>query len=221
MRRVPWMTVGVVGAGILLCGSGEPGVLAQAQTQAAPPVGATHAPYNDNTGQHASRPAGAEMAQLRQTVLQLQAEVAGMQRELAQLRSELASLNPEVGVGGSGPVSGGDTSQASPPPTAQNQDTASPSTPGSGEARVDAFYTGTVRSVSSDRLLLEDSEGQAFPVALGKRTVMREASGQRISAKQLKQGMRVRATVDLIAGNPEASELVVLSSPSSAPRRAP
>ncbi|ADO68286.1 type IV pilus assembly protein FimV [Stigmatella aurantiaca] len=220
MRRVTWMTVGVVGAGLLLCGAEEPVALAQAQpqVQGVPSAEApTRYPYNDNSGQAAGT-APSETATLRQTVLRLQAEVAGMQRELAQLRAELASLNPDVGIGGSGPVPAENTAPASPPPTAQTQDTASPSTPGSGEARVDAIYTGTVRSVSGNRLVLVDGDGTAFPVALGDRTEMRGANGQRLGAKQLKQGMRVRATVDMLAGNQEAAEIVVLPSASGAPR---
>lgn len=194
MRQAAWRTVGVVCAGMLLCGAEAP----QAQT----PV---------RSGAASSPVEATDTAALRQTVRQLQSEVAGMQRELAQLRSELASMNPEVGVGGSGPQTGV-TAPASHPPTAQTQDTASaPSATGTGKARVDAIYTGTVRSVSGGKLVLVDGEGQAFPVALGKNTVMREANGQRITSKQLEPGMPVRATVDLLSqsGN-EASDITVL-----------
>ncbi|SEU02299.1 hypothetical protein [Stigmatella erecta] len=202
MQRAAWMTVGMVCAGILLCGAEEP--------RLTPPE---RPPASTSTVEPA------DTAALRQTVLQLQSEVAGMQRELAQLRSELVSLNPEAGVGGSGSQTGG-TAPASHPPTAQTQDTASaPSAPETGKARVDAIYTGTVRSVSGDRLVLVDAEGQAFPVALGKNTVVREASGQRITAKQLEPGTPVRATVDVLSqrGN-EASDVTVLSS--GAPQQA-
>jgi hypothetical protein len=184
MRRTAWMTVGMGCAGLFLCG--------------------------------AETPQATDTAALRQTVLQLQSEVADMQRELAQLRSELASLNPDVGVGGSGPVQPeADTAApASHPPTAQTQDTASPpSSPDTSKARVDALYTGTVRSVSADRLVLLDSKGEAFPIALGKNTALREANGQRISAKALTPGTPVQATVDLLSqsGN-EASVITVLPS---------
>jgi len=197
MQRAAWMTVGMVCAGMLLCGAEAPR-LAQAQTPATRSTASGTAEATDT-------------AALRQTVRQLQSEVAGMQRELAQLRSELASMNPDVGVGGSGQQTGV-TAPASHPPTAQTQDTASaPSSPGTGKARVDAFYTGTVRSVSEDRLVLVDGEGQAFPVALGKNTAMREANGRRITSKQLEPGTPVRATVDLLSqsGN-EASDITVL-----------
>jgi outer membrane murein-binding lipoprotein Lpp len=198
MQRATRRALGLVCAGILLSG---------AESQAQAQQGSTAAQTTDT-------------AALQQTVQRLQSEVAGMQEELAQLRSELASLNPQAGVGGSGSqTQTGVTAPASHPPTAQSQDTASvPSTSATGKARVDAIYTGTVRSVSGDRLVLEDAEGKSFPIALGKNTAMRAANGQRISSSQLTPGTPVRATVDLLSqsGN-EAAQVTVLSS--SAPEK--
>ena len=83
------------------------------------------------------------------------------------------------------------------------------STTAPGEAVVNAIYTGTVRSVSSGRLVLLDEEGKPFTVELGDRTrVLR--NGQRISAQELKEGTRVRATVDMLSGRNQATEVITL-----------
>ena len=75
---------------------------------------------------------------------------------------------------------------------------------------VDAIYTGTVRSVSARQLVLLDEAGQPFTVELGSQTrVLR--NGQRISAQDLKKGTRVRATVDMLSGHNQATEVKTLS----------
>jgi hypothetical protein len=74
---------------------------------------------------------------------------------------------------------------------------------------VDAIYTGTVRSVSAGQLVLLDETGQPFTVELGNKTrVLR--NGQRISAQDLKKGTRVRATVDMLSGRNQATEVTTL-----------
>jgi hypothetical protein len=78
-----------------------------------------------------------------------------------------------------------------------------------GQAVVDAIYTGTVRSVSAGRLVLLDDAGQPFTVELGERTRFLR-NGQRISAQELKQGTRVRATVDMLSGRNQATEVTTL-----------
>lgn len=138
--------------------------------------------------EEAGAEAGAEAspAQLRQSVLQLQSEVAQLRQELAQLRAELDEVAAGTGVGG-----GGQEGEAA------------------GEAVVNAIYTGQVRSASSQRLVLVDESGQPFPVELGEQTrILR--NGQRISARQLQEGTRVRATVDLLSGRNQATEVVTL-----------
>jgi hypothetical protein len=74
---------------------------------------------------------------------------------------------------------------------------------------VNAIFTGTVRSASGGQLVLLDEEGQPFTVELGQRTrVVRD--GKRISLQQLKPGTRVRATVDLLSGHNQATEITLL-----------
>jgi hypothetical protein len=168
--------------------------------------------------------------ELRQTVLQLQSEVAQLRQDLARVRSELASVKANAGdtasgagVGGSGQagiadqgsVAGGTTGSGtvprgnSPragmsPQTARGQDTSN-----AGEALVDAIYTGTVRSASARQLVLLDEAGQPFTVELGERTRVL-SNGQRISAQELKKGTRVRATVDMLSGRNQATEVTTL-----------
>lgn len=180
-------------------------------------------------GSGAAGGAGASTAEMQRTVLALQAEVAQLRQELAQVRAELANLSGSMGVGGSGQAGGAQVTGQAPvasQPTRQDTETTGTSAVGNvtqgnavgtgtggsgeeGEAVVNAIYTGTVRSVSSGRLVLLDEEGQPFSVELGKSTrVLR--NGQRITAGQLERGTRVRATVDLLAGHNQATEIVAL-----------
>ncbi|HEX8705163.1 MAG TPA: hypothetical protein VF815_40400 [Myxococcaceae bacterium] len=165
----------------------------------------------------------ASSAELRRTVLQLQADMAQMSQELAQVRAQLADLGAAVGVGGSGRAGQqGATQGTAARGNTGDRGTDDRSTVGSGSmpdrnprdpgaAVVNAIYTGTVSAVSAGQLVLLDEEGQRFTVALGDRTrVLRD--GKRITAGQLEKGTRVRATVDLLAGNSQALEVVTLPS---------
>ena len=123
------------------------------------------------------------------------------------MRAELNALSSAMGVGGSGQAG----TQGPAQPGSTTQGTAAGGTQEVGEAMVNAIYTGTVRSVSVDQLVLLDEDGQAFAVELGERTrVFRD--GERITARQLEEGTRVRATVDLLAGHQQAMEIVTLPS---------
>ncbi|WP_224247585.1 hypothetical protein [Hyalangium gracile] len=169
--------------------------------------------------------AGPGVAELPLSVMQLQQEVAQVRQDVAQLREQLESMNQNMGVGGSGqagtsdtqaPAASGTTPQdmvRTPPDeplrAGTAQETGARSTPDTGEAVVNAIYTGTVRSVANGRLVLLDDAGQSFTVELGQRTrILR--NGQRISAQDLKQGTRVRATVDMLAGHNQAMEVTTL-----------
>ena len=165
----------------------------------------------------------ASSAELRRTVLQLQADLAQTRQDLAQVRAELANLGAAVGVGGSGRAGEQQGAQGTAARgNTANRDTDDRSTVGSGSlpnrgaadpgaAVVNAIYTGTVSAVSAGQLVLLDEEGQSFTVALGERTrVLRD--GKRITARQLEKGTRVRATVDLLASNSQALEVVTLPS---------
>jgi hypothetical protein len=215
MRKVTLTVIGIAGLSLLLCGSGE----ALAQTGDGG-VGATAV-----TGaEQAAGGAGASPADLRQSVLQLQSEVAQLRQELAQVRSELANAAGNTGVGGSGqagvappaapPGAGATRGQGTPLRAGTAQETGqrgtqAPDTAGSGEAVVNAIYTGKVRSVSDRQLVLLDDAGQSFTVELGPRTRF-ISKGQRIPAQQLKKGSRVRATVDMLSGRNQATEVTTL-----------
>ena len=166
--------------------------------------------------------ADASSLELRRTVLQLQADLGRMSQELAQVRAELTDLRASMGVGGSGQAgmqaegtgTGGSGTQgttANQGNTARGTGNTARGTQDPGAAVVNAIYTGTVRSVSASQLVLLDEEGQSFTVELGERTrVLRD--GERITARQLKKGTRVRATVDMLAGTNKAMEIVTLPS---------
>jgi hypothetical protein len=79
----------------------------------------------------------------------------------------------------------------------------------SGEAVVNAIYTGKVRSISGRQLVLLDDSGQPFTVELGSQARF-ISNGQRISAQQLKPGTRVRVTVDLLSGRNQTTEVTTL-----------
>jgi hypothetical protein len=236
MRKVTWTALGIAAVSLLLCGSGE--LLAQVDTATSPadtaerdttdtrvrgtapgdarvgtPTTAasptTQAPGTVGTGGTAGD-TGAGSAELRRSVLQLQSDMARMSQELAQVRAELADLNAAMGVGGSGQAGAqGTAPRGNATQGTADRGTAARGTQEVGEAVVNAIYTGTVRSVSVDQLVLLDEDGQAFTVELGERTrVYRD--GKRITARQLEKGTRVRATVDLLAGNQKAMEIVTV-----------
>ncbi len=116
---------------------------------------------------------------------ELRQSVLQLQSEVAQMRQELAQVRAELA-----------------------NMTANTGVGGSGSV-VNALYTGKVRSVSSTQLVLLDEGGQPFTVELSAQTRF-ISNGQRISAQQLKQGTRVRATVDLLSGRNHATEVTTL-----------
>jgi hypothetical protein len=179
-----------------------------------------------------------EVAQLRQDLARVRSELASVAASSRNAASGTgtSAANTDTGtsgtgIGGSGQagvaasasgpgaptVSGGDTSApgaVSGGPlragTAQETGARASDTANTGEAVVDAIYTGTVRSVSARQLVLVDEAGQPFTVELGNQTrVLR--NGQRISAQDLKKGTRVRATVDMLSGRNQATEVTTLS----------
>jgi hypothetical protein len=231
MRKVTLTVLGLAGLSLLLCGDATD-TRVQGTTPGDVRVGTSREVLPGTQ-------TGASLAELQQSVVQLQGELAQVRAELTQTRAELARVTASMGVGGSGQsgvapsagtnagqdtaggpegqgaVSGGRTPPGT-PAGSTTQGMAAP--PGgsargvdtSGEAIVEAIYTGTVRSVSAGQLVLLDERGQPFTVELGERTrVLRD--GQRISAQQLKPGTRVRATVDLLAGTQQAKEVTFLS----------
>jgi len=178
-----------------------------------------------------------EVAQLRQDLARVRAELANVTASTGQATASTgvggsgqAGLAPSAAPPGppasqdtsrgdtaaQGAVSGGTTTQGTAPrgSTAQSGTATPRSAPARdprdpGAAVVDAIYTGTVSSVSAGRLVLLDEAGQPFTVELGDKTrVLR--NGQRISAQELKKGTRVRATVDMLSGHNQATEVTTL-----------
>ncbi|RKH90769.1 hypothetical protein D7Y21_05125 [Corallococcus sp. AB045] len=88
--------------------------------------------------------------------------------------------------------------------------TAKPSAPGApqGVAVVDAIYRGKVRSVS-DKEVVIDNEGTRLPLEISTQTrIVRD--GEDIRVTELKEGERVRATVNLV-GRSHTREIAVLT----------
>ncbi|WP_147454670.1 hypothetical protein [Corallococcus sp. AB038B] len=103
------------------------------------------------------------------------------------------------GTGGTG-----NTGTGAPPSTAK------PSAPGAsqGVAVVDAIYRGKVRSVS-DTVVVIDNDGSRLPLEISTQTrVVRD--GEDIGVTELKEGERVRATVNLV-GRSHTREIAVLT----------
>ncbi|RKH73561.1 hypothetical protein D7W81_03720 [Corallococcus aberystwythensis] len=105
---------------------------------------------------------------------------------------------PNAGTGGTG-----NTGTGAPA-------TAAPSAPGAsqGVAVVDAIYRGTVRSVSSNEVVI-DNEGSRLPLEIGTKTrIVRD--GEDIGVTELQEGERVRATVNIV-GRSHTREIAVLT----------
>jgi hypothetical protein len=170
-----------------------------------------------------------EVAQLRQELAQVRAELANLTANTGvggsgQAGVAPAAASPGAGEGqntaadrtsaqgmvsGSGTAGQGTTPRAGTNPGTAQRGTQARDTDNSGEAVVNAIYTGKVRSVSNRQLVLLDDSGQPFTVELGAQTRF-ISKGQRISAQQLKQGTRVRATVDMLSGRNQATEVTTL-----------
>jgi hypothetical protein len=204
-------------------GTGGSGTVATGTEQAAVGAGASSAELQQTVLQLQG-----EVARLQQELAQAQAQLtnmtgntgaggagqAGMAPTAAPTGTSAGQSPPAGGTSGPGAVSGGTTGQGSAPRAGTNSGTAQSrpqagATDDPGAAVVHAIYRGKVRSVSDRQLVLVDDSGQPFTVELGSQTRF-ISKGQRISAQQLKQGMRVRATVDLLSGNNQAMEVATL-----------
>ena len=170
-----------------------------------------------------------EVAQLRQELAQVRTELANVTSNTGVGGSGQAGVAPAAAPTGAGAgqnaATGGSSAQGTVSSGAGGQGTAlragtaqetaqrgaqvPADTDNAGEAVVNAIYTGKVRSVSDRQLVLLDDAGQPFTVELGPRTRF-ISRGQRIPAQQLKQGTRVRATVDMLSGRNQATEVTTL-----------
>jgi hypothetical protein len=204
-------------------GTGGAGTVSTGTEQAAGGAGTSSAELQQTVLQLQS-----EVARLRQELAQARSQLAnvagntgaggagqaGVAPAAAPPGASAGQSPPAGGDSGQGAVSGGTTGQGTALRAGTNPDTAQSrpqagATDDPGAAVVHAIYRGKVRSVSDRQLVLLDDTGQPFTVELGAQTRF-ISKGQRISAQQIKQGMRVRATVDLLSGDNQAMEVATL-----------
>jgi len=164
---------------------------------------------------------------LQQEVDRLRAQVARLQLQLAQVRRQLAEA--QAGTGGAGGSVGiGDPAAEAEvgatglgDPNAEGvggggrAGNAQRDTDDQGTALVSAIYSGKLRSINAQQVVLEGEEGEApSRHALG-RNVRVLHNGRAVSWKSLKQGTLIRISSDITApGNP-VTEIQVLERASS------
>ncbi|WP_164012036.1 hypothetical protein [Pyxidicoccus trucidator] len=218
--RVRWTVLGILGLSVLMCGGG---CSAGAQSEETGPKRA-------ETGAEAPKQEGgqalpeSEAGELWGTVAELRAEVSQLREDVRRLRAQVAELDGEgsspgdaradavrsgagaaQGTGGSG-TAGGTGTQA--PIVSDVPPTGSGMRAPTGTAVVNAVYTGVVRSVSEQQVVIEMEDGAELRLSLYPKTqVLRE--GRSIGVKQLKKGEQVRAVVDLV-GQDKTLEIAVL-----------
>ncbi|MHA7627249.1 hypothetical protein [Corallococcus sp. M7] len=104
-----------------------------------------------------------------------------------------------TGTGGTGNTGTGAPAATKPPASGAQQQ---------GVAVVDAIYRGKVRSVS-DKEVVIDNDGLGLPLEISTQTrIVRD--GEDIGVTELKEGERVRATVNLV-GRSHTREIAVLT----------
>jgi hypothetical protein len=221
-RRRTWWELGIVALGLfLVCGTvraQEAGVGSQGSLDAQVPV---QAPGQAGAGTVAGGTGGSGQSAPRQEVERLRAQVARLQLQLAQVRRQLAEAQAGQGVGGAGPVGIGDPAAEAPvgatglgDPNAEGVGgggrAGQPDTDDQGTALVSAIYSGKLRSITGQQLVLEGEQGEApSRHALG-RNVRVLRNGREVSLKSLKQGTLIRISSDITApGNP-VTEIQVL-----------
>ncbi|MGE6763815.1 hypothetical protein ACQKGO_37745 [Corallococcus interemptor] len=197
MRRDTWLGLGIAGlACLLMCAGAQSDDVASEETPApsAPPAQPQTPAQQPGTGGSGANTQGPEE-----------------NAPTSDPNSPSADPNPEgrttppnpgpdanAGTGGTGGTGTGAPAAAKPPASG-----ASP-----GVAVVDAIYRGTVESVSPKEVVI-DNEGLRLPLEIGTQTrIVRE--GEDISATELKEGERVRATVNIV-GPSHTREIAVLT----------
>lgn len=211
-------------------GTGGSGTAGQA-TGGSGAVGTTGQGTDTGTG---SQQSSVDEAQQRLEVARLRTEVARLEQQLAQMRAQLAAAESGVGgsgQGGSGSAGIGDTNAEAPgsatgvgnPPaegvggggtgagtgtTANRAPGNRPDTSNQGYAEASVIYTGRIRSVTAQRLVLEDSGIiNTMPVAPNVRVL---SGGKQVSLQSLREGTSVRVSANMYAkGNP-VTEIQVL-----------
>ena len=241
LRKAGWAVLGIMGLSLMLCGgcsaeaqSSDAGARGTGQVSSA---SARETAGGRQAGGQALSPE--EAANLRDTVAELSAEVARLRQEVTRLRTQVA----EAGVGGSGATTGTGDTRAGPARGESARGTGgaaraeAPGTGGSGTAGtgapvvsdvppagsgvpapqgtevVEAVYTGVVRSVSANQVVIDLGEGAPLVLGVDASTrVLRD--GRSIGVRQLEKGEQVRAVVDLV-GQDQTLEIAVL--PAAAP----
>jgi hypothetical protein len=177
------------------------------------------------TGQEAdSRQLVAVEAQQRVEIARLRVEVVRLEQQLAQMRARLAREEAVAqGVGGSGTAGIGDPNAEAPAGVTGSGDVmgegvggggnaggaSRPDTSNEGFAVANIIYTGRVRSVSQQQLVLVDEGGLVNTLSLAPKVrVLR--GGQPVALRSLREGTRVRVSGDMYARGNAISEIQVL-----------
>ncbi|WP_147439546.1 hypothetical protein [Corallococcus sp. CA049B] len=225
MRRDTWLGLGIAGlACLLMCAGAQSGGMendaasgqgnAPATTPQAPatapqaPAAAPQAPVSTpqpqpgtgGSGANTQAPAGT--APGTAPAQGTGGDAGGTPVSEPNPEGQTTPPNPgpetNTGTGGTGNTGTGASSTAKPPASGAQQ----------GVAVVDAIYRGKVRSVS-DKEVVIDNEGLRLPLEISTQTrVVRD--GEDIGVTELKEGERVRATVNLV-GRSHTREIAVLT----------
>ncbi len=204
MRRGVWVV-------LVLMGGVPAGAMAQQERE--PPAEQARAPrqISDEAFQQ-------QIAELWQAVHQLQGEVA-------QLREQAGGRAQAPAVGGSGRTEGTAEGSAQPGSTWSKPGQPGPAAGGSGmgprsqgqAGRPDEqIFVGTVRSVTSDRLIMVDPSDRVYEFGLGAQTRIIGPEGYSSSLQALEEGSLVRAVTREAEGRNEVRSLQILG-----PARAP
>jgi hypothetical protein len=176
----------------------------------------------------------------RQEISRLRAEVERLQREVTRMRAQLAEAGlpmqggtEDTGTGGAGNAGIGDPSAEAPAGQvglgdpagegvggsgrAGGTQAARPDTDNEGTAVANIIYTGRIRSVSPEQLIL-DVEGGSNNLPLA-RDVRVFRGRKEVAFKTLREGTFVRASADLYArGNPVIRIEVLPTTPQQPPQ---
>jgi hypothetical protein len=176
----------------------------------------------------------------RQEISRLRAEVDRLQREVTRMRAQLAEAGlptqgaTDTGTGGTGNAGIGDPSAEAPAGQvglgdpagegvggsgrAGGAQAARPDTDNEGTAVANIIYTGRIRSVSPEQLILDVDGGLSNNLPLA-RDVQVFRGRKEVAFKTLREGTFVRASADLYArGNPVIRIEVLPTTPQQPPQ---
>ncbi|MBN9681295.1 MULTISPECIES: hypothetical protein [unclassified Corallococcus] len=209
MRRDTWMGLGIAGLAFLLMCAGTPSGGMEddaASEETVPPAGSRvitpRQPGTGGSGTNTQAPAvtapGTAPAQGTDIPSDPNSPSAEPNPE-GQTTPPNPGPETNTGTGGTGNTGTGAPAAAKPPASGAQQQ---------GVAVVDAIYRGKVRSVS-DKEVVIDNDGSSLPLEISTQTrIVRD--GEDIGVTELKEGERVRATVNLV-GRSHTREIAVLT----------